>query len=44
VLADRCAGFERDGEVQLRLAAMLLADSRLPISSPRALLEQLERA
>jgi hypothetical protein len=30
VLADACAGFERDGEVQLRLAAMLLADSLDP--------------
>jgi hypothetical protein len=27
VLADGCAGFERDGEVRLGFAAMLLADS-----------------
>ncbi len=27
VLADGCSGFERDGDVRIRLAAMLLADS-----------------
>jgi hypothetical protein len=31
VLADGCAGFERDQEVRLRLAAMLLADSLDPL-------------
>ena len=31
VLADGCAGFERDGEVRLRLAAILLADSLDPM-------------
>jgi hypothetical protein len=35
VLADGCAGFERDGEVRLRLAAMLLADSLAPLQQAK---------
>jgi hypothetical protein len=37
VLADGCAGFERDGEVRLRLAAMLLADSLGPMQQAQIL-------
>ena len=37
VLADGCAGFERDGEVRLRLAAMLLADSLDPLQQAQIL-------
>jgi hypothetical protein len=37
VLADGCAGFERDGEVRLRLAAMLLADSLDPLQQTQIL-------
>jgi hypothetical protein len=37
VLADGCAGFERDPEVRLRLAAMLLADSLGPLQQTQIL-------
>jgi hypothetical protein len=37
VFADGCAGFERDGEVRLRLAAMLLADSLAPLQPTQIL-------
>lgn len=37
VLADGCAGFERDGEVRLRLAAMLLTDSLGPLRQAQIL-------
>jgi hypothetical protein len=37
VLAEGCAGFERDGEVRLRLAARLLADSLDPLQQAQIL-------
>ncbi|MDP9303080.1 MAG: hypothetical protein M3O92_01065 [Actinomycetota bacterium] len=37
VLADGCAAFERDGEVRLRLAAALLADSLSPLQQAQIL-------
>ena len=37
VLAKGCAGFERDGEVRLRLAARLLADSLDPVQQAQIL-------
>ena len=37
VLADGCAGFERDEEVRFRLAAMLLADSLDPLQQAQIL-------
>ncbi len=37
VLADGCAGFERDPEVRLKLAALLLADSLDPLQQAQIL-------
>jgi hypothetical protein len=37
VLAEGCAGFQRDGEVRLRLAALLLADALGPLQRAQAL-------
>jgi hypothetical protein len=37
VLADGCVGFERDPEVRLKLAALLLADSLDPLQQAQIL-------